>query len=195
MTRLAAALACVALTGCATSSLVLLPDEGGGQGAVAILEADGKPTESVVQEGNTRTRLGDANAATRPLGAKGLRAKEAALIEGLPPPPRSFSLYFEQGTTNLTPQSEAVLAEVRQELTGRSGAEIEITGHTDTVGSESDNDTLSASRAQEVLNWLVSKGFDRSAMSAVGRGEREPVEATGDNVASTANRRVEIIVR
>lgn len=195
MTRLAPTLACVILTGCATSSLVLLPDEDGGQGSVAILETDGKPTESVVQDSNTRTRLGQTNARTKPIGEKGLKKKEAALIDGLPPPPRSFTLYFEQGTTNLTPQSEAVLGEVRQELTGRPGAEIEITGHTDTVGSESDNDALSASRAQEVLTWLVSKGFDRSTMSAVGRGERELFEQTGDNVASTANRRVEIIVR
>lgn len=195
MIRLAVALAGFALTGCATSSLVLLPDESGEQGAVAILETDGKPTESVVQESNTRTRLGQANAPSRPLGSKGLKAKEAALVAGLPPPPRSFTLYFEQGTTNLTPQSEAVLGEVRQELTRRTGAEIEITGHTDTVGSEDDNDALSRSRAQEVLNWLVSKGFDRSAMSAVGRGERELVDQTGDNVASTANRRVEVIVR
>ncbi len=195
MTRLAVAAMAAALTGCATSSLVLLPDDGGGQGSVAILEADGKPTDSVIEDGNTRTRLGQANASSKAIGEKGLRKKEAALLDGLPPAPRSFTLYFDQGTTNLTPQSQSVLAEVRQELADRSGAEIEITGHTDTVGSESDNDRLSASRASEVLNWLASQGFDRSAMSAVGRGERELAEQTGDNVSSNANRRVELIVR
>ena len=195
MSRLAIAAVAVTLSGCATSSLVLLPDEGGGQGSVAILEAGGKPTDNVIEDGNTRTKLGQANASTKAIGEKGLRKKEAALLDGLPPAPRSFTLYFDQGTTNLTPQSQAILSDVRQELASRSGAEIEITGHTDTVGSESDNDRLSASRAEEVLNWLVSQGFDRSAMSAVGRGERELAKPTSDNVSNTANRRVELIVR
>jgi len=45
------------------------------------------------------------------------------------------------------------------------------------------------------MNWLVSQGFDKSQLSAVGRGERELKEATADNVNSAVNRRVEVIVR
>jgi len=45
------------------------------------------------------------------------------------------------------------------------------------------------------MNWLAGQGFDRSVMSAVGRGEREPKVATADNVDSAANRRVEVLVR
>jgi outer membrane protein OmpA-like peptidoglycan-associated protein len=181
------------LGGCATSSLVLLPDEGGGQGSVAVLEAGGTPTEAVISKGNTRTKLGTTAPVARPLG--GLKKDETALLTGLPPSPRSFALYFEQGTVNLTPQSVAVLSEIRAEIAGRSGAAVEVTGHTDTVGGEADNDRLSAQRADQVLNWLASQGFDRSIMSAVGRGERELKEPTVDNVSSAANRRVEIIVR
>ena len=70
-----------------------------------------------------------------------------------------------------------------------------MTGHTDTVGSEADNDRLSQQRAEEVLNWLAGQGFDRSLMSAVGRGERELKEPTMDNISNAANRRVEVIVR
>jgi outer membrane protein OmpA-like peptidoglycan-associated protein len=77
----------------------------------------------------------------------------------------------------------------------RSGPHVEVTGHTDTVGSEEDNDRLSAERAAQVLNWLVSQGFDRSLMSAVGRGERELKQPTIDNIDMPANRRVEVIVR
>lgn len=195
MRRWWVAASAVLLTGCATSSLVLLPDDEGHQGAVAVLEADGKPVDTVIDEGNTRTKLGSASARARPLGDRGLKDREAELIGGLPPAARSFTLYFDQGTTTLSPQSQSVLAEVRQELASRSGAEIEVTGHTDTVGSDDDNDKLSQARAEEVLSWLVTQGFDRETMSAVGRGEREPKQATGDNVASDANRRVEIIVR
>ena len=195
MIQVRTAAACFLLGGCATSSLVLLPDEGGQRGSVAVLEAGGRPTEAVIADENSRTKLGDATPATKPLGANGLKKDEAALLSGLPPPARSFLLYFEPGTTTLTAQSGAVLPALRGEIAGRSGPAIEVTGHTDTVGSEDDNDRLSMQRAEEVLGWLASQGFDRSIMSAVGRGERELMQPTMDNVDNPANRRVEVIVR
>jgi outer membrane protein OmpA-like peptidoglycan-associated protein len=195
MSGLRLAAACLLLGGCATSSLVLLPDDEGSQGAVAVLEADGKPSQAVIAEGNSRTKLGDATPASRPLGQKGLKAQEAALLTDLPPPAKSFVLYFDQGTTTPTPQSQTALTALRAEIASRPGAQVEVTGHTDTVGSEADNDRLSEQRAGEVLNWLAGQGLDRSMMSAVGRGERELKEPTVDNVSSAANRRVEVIVR
>ena len=195
MKRRSVLAAALLLGGCATPSLVLLPDDGGHQGAVAVLEADGKPVEAVISQGNSRTALGSASPVAKPLGRKGLRPQETALIGGLPPPARSFLLYFDQGTTTLTPQSQSVLTEIRAEIAARSGPEVEVTGHTDSVGSEDDNDRLSMLRAEEVLGWLASQGFDRSLMSAVGRGERQLMQPTLDNVANAANRRVEVIVR
>ncbi|MFL6769097.1 MAG: OmpA family protein [Sphingomicrobium sp.] len=183
------------LGGCATSSLVLLPDDEGHQGSVAVLEAGGKPTEAVIAEGNSRTKLGDPTPASQPLGDKGLKAQEAALLTSLPPPAKSFVLYFAQGTVTPAPESQAVLVALRSEIASRSGPQVEVTGHTDTVGSEEDNDRLSQQRAEEVLNWLAGQGIDRSLMSAVGRGERELKEPTVDNIASATNRRVEVIVR
>jgi len=187
--------AALLLAGCATSSLVLLPDDAGSQGSVAVLEAGGTPTQAVIADGNSRTRLGTRSPVAKPLGANGLSKQEAALLTTLPPPARSFTLYFDEGTTTLTPQSVAALTALRAEIATRTGPEVEVTGHTDAVGSEADNDRLSAERAQEVLNWLVSQGLDRSIMSAVGRGERELKQPTMDNIESAANRRVEVIVR
>lgn len=189
------AAASVLLGGCATSSLVLLPDDDGRQGSLAVLEANGRPAEGMIEQGNSRTKLGDATPASRPLGDKGLKAQEAALLTSLPPPAKSFVLYFDQGTVTPTPASQAVLVELRAEIASRSGPQVEVTGHTDTVGSEDDNDRLSQQRAEEVLNWLSGQGFDRSLMSATGRGERELKEPTVDNFSNAANRRVEVIVR
>ena len=189
------AVACLLLSGCATSSLVLLPDDEGPQGSVAVLEAGGKPTEAVIAQGNSRTKLGDPSPNTQPLGEKGLKAQEAALLTNLPPPAKSFVLYFDLGTVTPTAGSQAVLAALRAEIASRSGPQVEVTGHTDTVGGEADNDRLSQQRAEEVLNWLAGQGFERSLMSAVGRGERELKEPSMDNVSSAANRRVEVIVR
>ena len=189
------ALAALLLGGCATSSLVLLPDEEGQQGAVAVLEANGQPAEAVIAAGNSRTRLGDPTPASKPLGTKGLKKQEAALLTDLPPPAKSFLLYFDQGTVKLVPESVRVLAALREEIAARSGPEVEVIGHTDTVGGEEENDRLSVQRANEVMSWLVGQGFDKSQMSAVGRGERDLKQATADNVGNAANRRVEVIVR
>ena len=185
----------VALAGCAHPSMVLLPDEDGGHGQVAILESGGKTTDTVVSEANSRASLGASQPSVKALGARGLKPQEAALVGDLPPPAKSFTLYFLEGTTEVTPESLPVLDELRAEIAKRPGAEVQVTGHTDTVGSDADNDALSQKRAEEILNWLVSRGFDRSIMSAVGRGERELKEPTADNVGSPANRRVEVIVR
>lgn len=195
MSRLKIIAACLLLGGCATSSLVLLPDDNGHVGAVAVLEADGKPTEVVIVDGDSRTTLGGTTPASRSLGEKGLTAQEMALLGDLPPPAKSFTLYFYQGKVELTPESRPILEALRAEVASRSGPQVEVTGHTDTVGSEGDNDRLSAQRAEEILNWLAVQGFDRSLMSATGRGERELKEPTADNFSSAINRRVEVIVR
>jgi len=181
-----------ALAGCAHSSMVLLPDEDGGHGQVAILESGGKPTTAIVSEANSRASLGGAPS-IKPLG--NLKPEEAVLVNSLPPPAKSFTLYFLEGTTDMTPESAPMLEQIRAEIAKRPGAEVQVTGHTDTVGSSADNDALSQKRAEEILNLLASKGFDRTIMSAVGRGERELKVPTADNVESPANRRVEVIVR
>lgn len=195
MIRVGLASACLLLGGCATSSLVLLPDDDGGHGSVAVLEAGNKPAQAVIANSNSRTRLGGQTPSSRPLGGKGLRKEEVALLTGLPPAAKTFQLYFETGTTTLMPGSMAVLAALRSEIAARSGPEVEVTGHTDTVGDEDYNDRLSLRRAEEVLAWLTGQGIDRSVMSAVGRGERELIDHTADNVGSAVNRRVVVTVR
>lgn len=193
--RLAAAGLCLGLAACGHSSLTLLPDEGGGHGAVAVLEANGRPVEAVVAQPDSQTRLGDPTPVPKPLGKEGLNQNQLALVSGLPPPPRSYTLYFVEGTTDLTPESRPALDELRAEIARRPGADVEVTGHTDTVGSAEDNDALSQRRAEQILGLLASVGIDRALMTAVGRGERELREPTADSVESAINRRVEVLVR
>ena len=73
----------------------------------------------------------------------------------------------------LTATSASRLPEIRAEVAKRPGVEVQVTGHTDTVGDERDNDELSLKRAEEVLSFLADQGFSRKVMSAVGRGEHE----------------------
>ena len=74
------------------------------------------------------------------------------------------------------------------------GPQVEVTGHTDTVGSEDDNDRLSMSAPRRCSLACVA-GLRPVDDEAVGRGERELKEPTIDNVGTPANRRVEVIVR
>jgi outer membrane protein OmpA-like peptidoglycan-associated protein len=70
-----------------------------------------------------------------------------------------------------------------------------VIGHTDRVGSELRNDQLSLQRAQRVKTLLIPLGIPENRIVTAGRGEREPVVSTADNVDEPKNRRVEINVR
>jgi len=184
----------VLLTGCATPSVTLLPTEEGKQGAVAVLETNGKPGESVINELNSRTSL-SGRPRTHAIDTSRLNARQRALLDQLPPPPVRLTLYFKEGTTTLTNESEPGLDFLKSEIAHRPGAEVQVTGYTDTVGAREDNDELSQRRAEEVLKALVDQGIELSLMSAVGRGERDLRVPTADEVSEPANRRVEVTVR
>ena len=192
--RLAPLIVAGLLSGCATPSLTLLPTEEGKQGAVAVLEENGKPRETVVNELNSRTTL-SGRPHTTSIDPVKMSARQQALLQELPPPPVRLTLYFKEGTTQLTPESAPGLEVLKGEIARRPGAEVQVTGYTDTVGSSEDNDELSQRRAEEVLKALAAQGLELSMMSAVGRGERELREPTGDNVPNQANRRVVVTVR
>jgi len=183
------------LAGCATGpSLTLLPSEEGKQGAVAVLEENGKPMETVVSELNSRTNL-SGPPRTRSIDPSKLSARQLALLQTLPPPPVRLTLYFLEGTAELTPDSAPGLDFLRREVAERPGAEVQVTGYTDTLGSADDNDQLSQKRAEEVLAMLAQQGIDPEMMSAVGRGERELRIQTPDGTREPANRRVVVTIR
>ena len=71
-----------------------------------------------------------------------------------------------------------------------------IEGHTDTIGSEVYNMTLSVKRAESVQNWLVdSLGLGADRVSIMGFGETRPLVQAGDRYEQAINRRVEIAIR
>lgn len=193
--RGAVALAALLVGGCASQSLLLLPDEGGGQGQVAVLESGGRAQETVVGAGNSRTRLGGARPATRAVDPARLPDRDRQVLADLPEPPRSFTLNFVEGSTRLVPASEPELQALFAEVARRPGADVQVTGHTDALGSGDDNDALSQKRAEEIRGLLIERGMAPDIVSAVGRGERELLVKTADGIRNADNRRVEVIVR
>ncbi len=73
--------------------------------------------------------------------------------------------------------------------------EISVIGYTDTRGGSAANDELSLRRAEAVKKVLVKIGIDGTRIKVVGRGEREVLIPTGDEVAEPRNRRAQISVR
>lgn len=106
-----------------------------------------------------------------------------------------FALEFEPGTSVLTSTSAAQLPAIIERASARPGGEIVVTGHTDRQGADDANDRLSLERAQAVRALLVERGFNADRIEAVGRGEREPLVPTDDDVVEPRNRRADIEVR
>lgn len=171
---------------------------------ILLPQADGRPSAVEVTAGSRTLRL-DQPYATAELRdgrltpatttAEAVRATYGALLAQQPARPRSFTVQFESNGNRLAAGAEAVLTEMRAALAVLPAAEVVITGHTDRVGSVEANDRLSLARAEAVRDILAAAGVPRSAMSVAGRGEREPVVPTADEVAEARNRRVEIKIR
>lgn len=116
-------------------------------------------------------------------------------LSAMPARPAAFLLYFMTGKDELTPESSAALQQVLDELKRRPSPDVVAIGHTDTVGGQEQNDRLSLQRAERVKSLLVGIGIAAERIYVAGRGERELLVPTADNVDEPRNRRVEINVR
>jgi outer membrane protein OmpA-like peptidoglycan-associated protein len=124
-----------------------------------------------------------------------VRASFGPALDALPARPASFTLYFVTGTDELTAQSKAELQNILAAIMQRPVPDVVAIGHTDTVGELTNNDRLSAQRAERVKTFLIEIGIAASRIQTAGRGERELLIPTADNVDEPRNRRVEINVR
>jgi OmpA-OmpF porin, OOP family len=108
--------------------------------------------------------------------------------------PRHYTILFARGQGTLPREAEALLAALLEAMTMHPVVAIDIVGHSDRVGSVAANERLSQARAVAVREALVARGVHAALLHTDGRGEREPVVPTADNVAEPHNRRVEIVV-
>jgi len=168
---------------------------------VVLPGPDGKTGTVVVQRGSERHQLDQPYASSR-AGAPVTRLSEPEVrqtfgttLDALPARPTSFVLYFVTATDELTSGSKGELQKVLAALKQRGVPDVVVIGHTDTVGEAATNDKLSAQRAERVKGFLVEIGIPADRIQTAGRGERELLVQTADNVEEPRNRRVEINVR
>lgn len=98
------------------------------------------------------------------------------------------NIFFETGSAELKNESVAELNKLVQFMVKNPDIRIEISGHTDNVGSDAMNQKLSEDRANAVANYLFDKGIDRQRVRSVGYGKTRPID-TNDTEQGRANNR------
>ena len=110
-------------------------------------------------------------------------------------PARSYRLdnvYFDFGKSTLRSESFAELNELVSYMEWRENDRIEISGHTDNIGTDTDNLRLSQQRADSIRQYLVKKGISPARVIAKGYGASVPVADNSTEEGRQKNRRTEV---
>ena len=102
------------------------------------------------------------------------------------------NIYFKFNSAELDPNSELILNYIAEALIAEDSVRVEISGHTDNIGSDSYNLNLSQRRAESVRRYLISQGISEFRIIATGKGESEPVASNATETGRSRNRRIEI---
>ena len=105
--------------------------------------------------------------------------------------------HFASGSAQLTFDGKDALNTLAQDIRNQklSLKSIQITGHTDSVGSDQSNRALSFNRANTVANYLASRGINRGIIRTQGMGESQPIADNNTDQGRAQNRRVEIAIK
>ncbi len=101
------------------------------------------------------------------------------------------NVFFDTDKATLKPMSYIELDKLAEIMTNNPKMKIEISGHTDNVGTKTYNQRLSQSRAESVVNYLLSKGFSQDRMTFKGYAFDEPIATNDTEEGRAQNRRVE----
>jgi flagellar motor protein MotB len=102
------------------------------------------------------------------------------------------NIFFETDMHDLKEDSKPELDKLVEFLAHNSGISVEISGHTDNIGSEEYNMVLSQERADAVKNYLINSSVESSRLTSVGYGYTRPVTFNETEEGRALNRRTEI---
>ena len=174
-------------------TVVVLPGPDGRSGTVVVERAGARQVLNAPYAGSHVRSDGSLQGSS--LSEQQVSESFGTTLAALPARPTVFLLYFLTGKDELTPESTGDLQRILDDMRARPVPDIVVTGHTDTVGSADSNDKLSTQRAERVKGFLTGIGIPPDRIQVAGRGERELLVSTADNVDEPRNRRVEINVR
>ena len=101
---------------------------------------------------------------------------------------------FDTGKYSLRPLAREKLAKVAGIVSGHPGLELEVEGHTDSVGGHASNQLLSEHRGTAVRDYLIQEGMAAGSVTTKGFGETQPVASNDTAQGRQQNRRVELVI-
>ncbi len=101
---------------------------------------------------------------------------------------------FGYDRSELNTTAKANLDKLNSILVKYPETNITIIGHTDSKGSDSYNQTLSETRARSVLTYAGQNGVDKARLTAIGKGESDPIAVNKTEEGRASNRRVEFVI-
>lgn len=145
------------------------------------------PDGTCADEPETRQWVRGGSAAARPVSRPSIGRAATAVRQDI-------KMTFLLGSAELTAEAKATLDRFARALAAvGSYRPFTVEGHTDSSGSAATNRALSQARAQSVVDYLASRGIDRSRLNARGLGPDRPLP--GRAGTDPANRRVEVVAR
>jgi len=117
------------------------------------------------------------------------RASDSALIVNM-----TSTTGFDNLSTVLKPGYTSTLKKIAVVLNQYGKTTVTVIGHTDSLGSNADNQVLSEKRAQSVLDYFASQNVNPLRLDAYGKGETEPRADNGTDAGRQLNRRVELLI-
>ena len=101
------------------------------------------------------------------------------------------NVFFNTSKWDIRSDSYSELDKLADLLLSKPSINIEISGHTDNVGSESFNELLSQKRADAVRSYLIEKGVDFNRIISIGYGQSKPISVNDTEIGRAKNRRTE----
>ena len=144
------------------------------------------------------TRCSPASVSAIAGAARRRRPPDGPVTLPVPPPAapveakRSFQVFFDFNKSDVTAAAAKVIQSAADTVRAGGFAHIDVTGHTDTVGSAAYNQKLSEARASAVKARLIADGVAAAEISTIGVGKTGLLVPTADGVREAQNRRAEI---
>lgn len=104
------------------------------------------------------------------------------------------NIFFDSGDAALRPESTPELERLKALLVEHPALRIRIQGHTDNIGADSDNLSLSEKRAKAVFDYLVKNGIKPERLAFAGFGESQPIDTNNTAEGRRNNRRTEFVI-
>ncbi|WP_340678798.1 OmpA family protein [Paraglaciecola sp.] len=104
------------------------------------------------------------------------------------------NITFETGKANISGNFYPVLNDVALVINKYEKTTLQVVGHTDNVGGDSQNQSLSEFRATAVKNYLTNNGVDNRRVTTLGMGESQPIASNSNANERQKNRRVELTI-